>query len=1512
MAQFQVELQAEEEREQEARRKARAAAEAKAAKAAGGTNGTRKRQRSITKGSAPNKARRKLDNATLAPAAPDAKPDAKPDVKPYVATEDIPLQALMAFTTPPEAPPAAATEPTPAPAFGGADDDLDALFGGGADDMDGPGLAEGSGAQGGIGLGFGPMGDDIGMGIDMGLGDDLDAGMGDFGTIFGVTDDDFSFFDTAPPLQIKVDTDVVPLSAAGSAGPAASSFDADAKLSSSLQDMAVEVGALTAADHPAHEAADDPFDDDGMFDSFFGGPATLPDGAAAASDVAEFGDTAGTTTAQAPGTAASTLPPSISSPPGIASVLSTTETHVGSAEPLLSSGMDVDLATPVSIRATPAHSADLLAPTPTPSGAQLTKTPAGGDSAGLPASSVGGAGLDEPSVPALATGAARSAQPAARKPSTEGVRNAAAVPAPYSLVCTAFDDIGSSSRSWLRDGPTPMHINDDNSDDTGAGELVLQRLQATSLVEKSLNPAAWAKRVATRRQRLLQRGRGGGTGARRLQGWLATYRAKLSYTGGFVPAGVRAPRAASKAGAADATAIGPAAAANLQYPPVGTAVARERATDSHLPSFMSIISTGAAQLPCDHGQMPGALPLSVGVASLQTVATRAAQPEAAAVVVRTTVIAGPWVPLWMQVSGAAAECLVGTQPACSVTWAAALSALICATRRVLCAAADAHTYRAEIRLAGAAAVGGVAQAGNLGARLGGLLSLGAGWSYDAGAVPSLSQHQLPDAALSTTTVAASDALGRWGLALQGGDSWAPIVEMLAGWAVSSSLLRCVQGQGLSQASGPDNDRDVPWVGGALAAALESFWDAGDASGRAVAGGAKRTSSGGSDSEQPAACGTLGLARLVALANAAASPTAKYGGYVVKKRRTVTQPAAAAATATAVVGGSDSLVVIQVGPGTIEPLVRPAVLVGTYGEADMHVPASSSGVLRRRDAESLYIRRWRHAQTLAGRAMHEARVAAGEIEETEEGEEREDGEDAAPGPAAAIDEDEWPDPDAWAPAAEDAQRRVCVATSSTSLRWWRPMQMRPIGASKDVRWVALVPPPLPAASHPSSLDDGIDGWCRASSTVAEWYLGDVDSAYQAAHLGTHGPLGLHRPLDGVFTQQTKDTMPPPQVLPPGLPWSAQLRYEAERLGRCTAHAWYTSSQQQQQQQPPGPVAAATATVVFYMLVPHSASLVPWAALSEAAVAATRAFEAALGSLIARTSGGIGHVPWPAVVVHPLPLDMLSEWHRGGRAGAAPSAHETAMAIYNCCPKPLVLPPSSAAPAAPSKATVAAGSSGGSGSAHIGEFLVAVAAAVPTVRSAAGSGCLVRFSGYTVRSGPQWADGSGVPAFAQRAFVVSAPCAFPVPSSAVAPAAIPASRAFRRSDIVARDNNTHLQQQLPVTPRQTLAYPPSAEPPARQPPLLPPSPQPAAPAALAELDETCVAFAWRLDDPDAKRQQEPRADRSPYAQLVSHPLRSCDAISTLHCVYTTSAAAEGAGGPWVAVCWCDERGEYVEHD
>ncbi|KAJ2767484.1 hypothetical protein IWQ57_003931, partial [Coemansia nantahalensis] len=876
MAQFQAELQAEEE-EQDARRAAEASKAAKAPAA----NGTRKRQRSITKGAPPSKARRKLDSDV-----PASAPEAKPDVKPDVSNDDIPLQALLAFSPPPDA--AAAVAATAAPehqtggsAFGETDGDLDALFGGAEGVVDAT-AGNGSGSGGdtagglGLGLGFGAMGDDIEMGIGMGLGDDLDSGMGDFGSnIFGVTDDDFSFFDTAPPQQqpppsaapVKVEMDAPP---ALSEPAAASSFDTGIRPGGMLQE-APDVDTADAADHATHDAGDDPFDDDGMFDSFFGGPATQPDDGMAEPSLDVAGcagpDQTPAASSEPPQPPA---PPSISSPPGMASVLSTTETHVGLGEPLLTSGMDVDLATPVSIRATPAPSVDLL--TPTPSGAAaVAKAPAAPPLPPLPESGpAGGAG---------------SAQAACHRRASTGV------PAPYSVVRTAFDDIGADGRSWLRDQPTEMAVDKD----MGASGLVLEGVPALSLVEKSLTPAAWARRAATRRlQRAVRRGSASvGGRARRLQAWLATHCAKLAYAGGFVPAGMGAsgPECATDA-PADATAAvaapGAATASNLQYPPVIAAAmpGRDRAGDSLAPSFISIVG---GPMPSGGPTMPGPLllPLPIGAGSLQAAGEAAPQPPAT---VRATAVVARWVPLWMAVAGAAAERLAAHQQpprsGCDVTWAAAFGVLVHAACGVVGAASGGtHRYRAEIALSAAAeervAADAVAPAESrgLGARLGGLLSLGGGW---IGTAPATELLQCDEPCQRP------DELSRWAAALQqqgSGDGWAAVVEMLCGWAVSSSLLRCMDGAAgdrrVEPNGGAAGEEDVPWAGAALAVALESFWSAGGGSSSGPPG-AKRARSGASgqrDDEPPAASGPLGLARLVALANAAPSPAAKYGGYV---------------------------------------------------------------------------------------------------------------------------------------------------------------------------------------------------------------------------------------------------------------------------------------------------------------------------------------------------------------------------------------------------------------------------------------------------------------------------------------------------------------------------------------------------------------------------------------------------------------------------------------------------------
>ncbi|KAJ2798361.1 hypothetical protein H4R20_004853 [Coemansia guatemalensis] len=789
-----------------------------------------------------------------------------------------------------------------------------------------------------------------------------------------------------------------------------------------------------------------------------------------------------------------------------------------------------------------------------------------------------------------------------------------------------------------------------------------------------------------------------------------------------------------------------------------------------------------------------------------------------------TALTGSWVPLWLRVAGGAAELLAGQPLAAGLTWDAAFGALAGAARNSLATAGNSHTYQTEIAPAqiDKADTGGPVAATNLGARIGGLL-LGPERRQEVSAFEddrTFADQHVPDASFSVCST--GKELGKWISRLrEDSDRWTAIMEMLADWAVHGTLLACVQGyEGCEAHHNSSKDQFAAALLGSqkLSMAFESFWLDTHGTGRLEEG--KRGRSAKEDVEQMDASGTLTLGRLVGLDSSSPAATAKYRGYVVKKRRVAPSSGGSCADS----GGA---VVVPSGAGTIEPLLETRILVGTYGQEDVALALSSSagGMLRRRDAESVYVKRWRYTQTLANRAVHEARAAAGEVvEEAEEGEEREDG--------SAVEEqrevvEEWPDPDGPAMEAEDALRRVCVATSPLALRWWTQMHMRPIGASKDVRWVTFVPPESGSDGEPTRE------WSQLSSDAAEWYLRDVDSAYQAAHFGTHQPLELRHALGSV---------PPPQSAEvgshaPPVQWSARLRYDAELLGRSVAHAWHTVAEQS------GASAAAT-TVVAYVLVPHAHSAAPWVALADAAAAAVRAFERAL-------RGMRSHGPWPALVIHPLPLDALRAARCGQRPVAAqlPSPRATAAAVYNRCP------------------------------AFLAHAKLDPASDAPRSRE-----LLVRRSGYFVRRGttPPLAV---KPVFAHRAFIISMPCPFPAPSSAVAPATMALSAARCRSDVATDDATSK-----PPAVAPSSAYPAPSSPAAAL-PAAQPSP------GAAELDEVRVAFACSTVEPLA-------------ARLTAHPLRGSDAISTLHCVYSVVRPARGPA--WIAVCWCDERAEYVEHD
>ncbi|KAJ1828503.1 hypothetical protein LPJ56_001070 [Coemansia sp. RSA 2599] len=1594
MAAFQAELRVEQEQEETRKRekleKERAAAAAAAAaqgaltevsrvsnaRSAGGSS-SRKRPRSNTRDepSGSNKSRRKSVSSaaasngkqtTTAQAAPTTV-----DTPSQVATPDdsIPLaQSLLNGA----ADSVLAADPATAAVSAGAPADIDSLFGGAtmgvgsAPALDG----ENSGPpDGDMGLGFGQLGDDMALGMGMGmgmgmggLGDNLDVGMSDFSTsMFGVTDDDFNFFDSVPaaPHQPKVEAApaVVAQSSAGadSLGLSSShdhmyqnSVDMDSSMGANTRSASGLVASGVASHQPMQDNIDDMFDD-GMFDSFFGGGsssaapvASDPSGisglstggldgikketdAAAAITSASLaakpepeaslnngsyagvpGDTAATqleiatSTAAGSNTATAFSVNSLSSPPGIPGTLSLAEPHVGAAiDPAMAAATGTELATPASIKMTPAPSIDLQSPTPVtqqPSApAKAIDTTVATNTMASP-SSANTKGT-APSIDATDAGTAK-ANPSSSSANTDGsastslkdtlssktkpnttvrrISTASMTPKPYSSVTTPYDNVGISCHSWLQDSPTPA------PNDPGVlvdprhtpRDEIDSRMQCAALIEKSLNPVSWIKRVSARR---MQRNnakirnsrkssvrRSSELGAipssvRRLKGWLASYRAKSSYSRDFAPSFVLSSKAAvtgvaletenngggpttsgmqvsesngdsctvsmARAASQDTAAGRTEVSGSLQYSG-GAATAAVGFADESLqkaPSFTSIINPRRV-VSSDSTQMPGTLAPSLSISDLQMVADSANKHAVA--VATSNAIDGSWVPWWMQAAGGFAELVASAQKPDHdpLPWSSGIQCLA----RIARASLDIldcsdHLFQAHIPLMfvcpdNAAGFGGIGvgaalsatlRAENLGARIGGLLRLGLSdrskdrWdqlqsdSEEQKAqvrLDKLEQNMhavhmdpLDDDALAN---ASSAVVHQWVSQARQSERWGDMVETMADWAIGSSLLNCVSSvadmseQQLAPGSSAalvSDSATTHIVAKAIGAAMASFWhsQASLAQDDIADGKAARMDvdfEQSPDKEQrqkqqqqqrlleaplltESTDNLLTLTKLVSLENPTRPPANKYRGFVVKKRRklvsTVGSSSFAAGNSTSAGGnngssigsastiGSNSPVtgsiVVPSGPGTIEPLLDVRIVVGTHGQEDVPLPGPNNNgqvALRNRDSRSLYIKRWRYTQRLGSRATHEALVAAGEIEETEEGEEREDGEDGPPVEEETKESIEnWPDPDNYTMEAEDALRRVCLVTSPVSLRWWTQMQMRPIGASKDIRWCAFVPPCIgtvalaDASGGAESDEDGsamVRDWCRVGSAVAEWYLGDVDSAYQASHLGTHRPLALNKVLDGVFTQLTESgavaTLAGQSAALPS--WSARLLYDAERLGSCMAHAWYTTSQLEQQQQQKqkqslsqshmlpqlsqsqqqqqqqhqnqnqhshqqqsmrggadsGSLVAAK-TLALYMMVPYSNQLALWLAMAEASGAATRAFESTLQSLITRTASGIPssttgvstNVPWPSLVVHPLPLDLLSEWHRGRRLEAVPSAQETALAIYNRCPEFLSPPP-----------------------------------------------------------------------------------------------------------------------------------------------------------------------------------------------------------------------------------------------
>ncbi|KAJ1894305.1 hypothetical protein LPJ81_005184, partial [Coemansia sp. IMI 209127] len=215
MAKFQSEIRVKEEEEEKARKKEMAHKNTAAARgpanltkstsakssSATGASATKKRQRSNTKDEHSNKARRKSAASSTVPPPKSSMSDS--------SNEDIPLQALVATTsaipsvgsaTQPLTQQTAASASENAIGTDAANGDIGSLFGD---------TGMGEEGNGGLGDGVANMGDDMGLGMglgmDMGMGDNL----GDFATgMFGVTDDDFNFFDSVPPQQPKPDTSI--------------------------------------------------------------------------------------------------------------------------------------------------------------------------------------------------------------------------------------------------------------------------------------------------------------------------------------------------------------------------------------------------------------------------------------------------------------------------------------------------------------------------------------------------------------------------------------------------------------------------------------------------------------------------------------------------------------------------------------------------------------------------------------------------------------------------------------------------------------------------------------------------------------------------------------------------------------------------------------------------------------------------------------------------------------------------------------------------------------------------------------------------------------------------------------------------------------------------------------------------------------------------------------------------------------------------------------------------------
>ncbi|KAJ1754399.1 hypothetical protein LPJ58_004693 [Coemansia sp. RSA 1591] len=203
---------------------------------------------------------------------------------------------------------------------------------------------------------------------------------------------------------------------------------------------------------------------------------------------------------------------------------------------------------------------------------------------------------------------------------------------------------------------------------------------------------------------------------------------------------------------------------------------------------------------------------------------------------------------------------------------------------------------------------------------------------------------------------------------------------------------------------------------------------------------------------------------------------------------------------------------------------------------------------------------------------------------------------------------------------------------------------------------------------------------------------------------------------------------------------------------------------------------------------------------------------------------------------------------------PCAQHTALSVYNRCPEFLAHTPSTSQLSGARSDWPASGR----------EFLAHLRA--PDVSHDG----LVRHSSYFV-PGSQYVAS----AFAHRAYIVSMPAVFPLAACAVVAAAMPISAARIRTDSAIDTGSPGLNSTRIDLVTESTGSTGATD-----------------PIEPIELPEVQVQI---------------RRDTPLHARLTDHPLRTND--STLHCVYSITHVGSQS---WLAVCYCDERGEYTEHD